>query len=252
MPRVNREVYLKQDTLDSRKKDLIRRPGEFAKDKIMPIHVKWHEMTKRGIVRHIGKRSVQLASIAGIIYASAPNGTVDFWGDRGEPVSIEAQRADARFNALDKFSMQSVEGKFAMQYITNEYGYIDGVQNENGILGNVANNGNPDLYYRFGQVCLAGSAYDTTPSSIRGGATGDVSAAAAINYNAGTNQATIYPANSEAKPLVFTVVPYGNALEPDTQTKDTLLAYDCQPEGLVIEEADNAVNPRVWTQAPEN
>jgi hypothetical protein len=250
MPRINRLVYLNEDAVAKRSQKLKKRTGEYVHDKIKPIRVQWHEMSKSGIARHIGKRGIQLAAVAGIIYASNPNGPFDIWGDPETAVSIEDQRAEAEFIARDTYNMQSVEGKFTLQYISVNEGEISGADLGNGLLGFISSGGNQELVYRFGQTCLAGSAYDVTPSSVRGGASGDVSAVAALNYSSEDGYIKVYPANSDAEPLVFTMPPNNGLLYPDATTMDTLNAYGCEPEGLVVEEEIGSY-PKYWVPIQE-
>lgn len=115
----------------------------------------------------------------------------------------------------------TIESRFGLQFLGTETHIDSGPMVGNGVLGLIM--GQSD--FRIGSDCLDGSAYDTTPSEIRGRASGDISAVASIAVN--ESEISIHPAGSNADPLRFEIADTGRLVPLDDATSDTLKAYGC-------------------------
>ncbi len=115
----------------------------------------------------------------------------------------------------------TIETRFGLQFLGGLVSADDLPDTGNGILGIFTMTVDSPI----GSNCLAGTAYDTTPSEIRGRASGDISAVASIAVKGSV--ISIHPAGSEAAPLLFIIGEDGRFEPNDVPTSDTLRAYGC-------------------------
>lgn len=161
---------------------------------------------------------------------------VDIMGDLHERRSGEEMEILGNERAQEMYETASPEERYAMLF-TNDFGFVSvrGLKGGNGILGKFSaawHSGNDlNVSRDIGQDCLAGSAYDTTPSEIQGRTYGEVNAVATLNVEE-SGTILVYPAASEASPLRFNQGTDGLLAPADAQTESTLEAYGCGPTQL--------------------
>lgn len=174
--------------------------------------------------------------VAAVAIIALASGAWKMSGDSGR----EMTKAEAGSVALDAVAAryknmtprQQFEWMYAGQIITGRQDMRTG---GTGFRGWLARTGAESAPYSFGQDCLAGTAYDTTSSEIRGWSHGDISAVASLAIDA-QGDVRVYPAGSEAPPLHFTQE--NNELVPGKATVRTLSANNCEPYGLKIVDED--------------
>lgn len=133
----------------------------------------------------------------------------------------------ARQSAIDFYKTRTDEYKYAVSFL-GHYPVRDIPTTAGGekVLGMVSQR---HLSLYLGQTCLAGKAYDTRPSEIRGRARGEISAVA--SFDATPSALDVNPAGSNARGLSFTKT--SNTLIPTPESVDTLGTYGCA-NGLVL------------------
>lgn len=154
-------------------------------------------------------------------------------GDGGQQLSLDDAAETARAQAKAVYDDKSLREKFEAAYVTPIEIKDDFRVNESGVRGKWAHMWTANTAISFGQTCLRGSAYDTTPSEIRGWTNGDISAVASLSSNA-ADEVYVYPAGSDAPSLRFSVS--GGELIPDVKTERTLTANGCELNGLPVTE----------------
>ena len=165
--------------------------------------------------------------------ALATSTALFFWGISGSPgeeMTHDQVRAGLAKDAREAYFSGTQRQKFEMAYVTPQRETMEGIEGQTGLKGKLRTVLHPAFYATFGQYCLQGSAYDTTPSTIRGRANGDISAVASLVMS-GTS-VTVHPAGSNAPALVFNET--SGELVPDSATEETLIANGCKPRGLVV------------------
>lgn len=150
-------------------------------------------------------------------------------GSPGHESSPETAKRDVFAAAKAVYQESPVREQFEAQYVRPIA--VDKEMSVGGkrVLGWLLARGNTDAHYTFGQTCLAGSAYDTSPSEIRGRASGDISAVAALAVSG--DMVTVYPAGSDAPSLRFSIA--SGELVPDQPTVETLRANGCDPSSAL-------------------
>lgn len=147
---------------------------------------------------------VGLVAIAASVIVSLPNGPVDIWGDLPD-------RSEA---AIDNFYRGNISDNAQYQY--QFLGRETWLKTGRGVLGFFEEKD------AIGEDCLANTAFDTSPSEIRGG---DISAVASITRNE-DDEIIVHPAN-DSSPLVFTVNENGRLIASNGVTEQTLNSYGC-------------------------
>ena len=191
------------------------------------VRVPWAELTPHERQK-VKERRIDIGlKVAGVALVGA-----SIWWVAGSP-GHAAPREDARqdvFKAASAAYQKSpVRERFEAQYIRPIT--VNKEMSEGGkrILGWLWAKDAADAHYTFGQTCLAGSAYDTSPSEIRGRSSGDISAVAALAVSGG--DVTVYPAGSDAPSLSFSIT--NGELVPDESTVETLVANGCNPDSAL-------------------
>lgn len=170
------------------------------------------------------------------------------WGDEARHRTEEEMLAEARQQFIAAYDESSASQQLAILYAGSpfEREISDGLMfagrtitvlgNEggsrlNGLLSrNFGDSRTEDYTYTFGQACLAGTGYDTTPSEliVRGGG-GSMSAVATVNADPVTGNLSISPASGIGDTLHFEPNAQGIYLASDENTAATLDAYGCDP-----------------------
>lgn len=196
----------------------------------------------------------------GLAYIGLADSRLDMLGDvsRSEDVSVEAQNDEALRTAAPKYDQvyadASPAGKYALQFLTTT-DVVTTVRriepnNGSGLLGLVS--GDPDdkikVNTRFGDNCLANTAYDINGGNIEGLITGlfvsgsiegEIPTAAANAYVASDSPdtLTIQSGHANSRDLSFRGLSNGSYLVPaDQQTQDVLQTYGCELERAPIQE----------------
>ncbi|MCA9326153.1 hypothetical protein KC976_00930 [Candidatus Saccharibacteria bacterium] len=201
----------------SRKKHV--RMGDYYID--VETKLPWGKLTPKEQSQKIKKAGALTALVATAIYGiGAP-------GDNLPQSQIDTA---IKTEAGNFYKTRTDAYKFAAAY-------LDIYRTNNGVAEQVGAKRGLALYDNMfsgrtvyiGQACLANTAYDTRPSSIRGLSSGDLSAVASI---ASTPESlTVHPAGSNVASLNFTY--QDKVLVPSPETKHTLSSYGCA-DGLQI------------------
>ncbi len=199
--------------------------------------VSYNDMTEPERRNYKKEKVIQgmAAVIAGTVlvasWTSSGNG-----GDQ----SPDAAAAGMRQKAATVYLSHSTRQKFEDTYITPIELKGDYLVHDRGLRGEMKHWRTTAYESQFGQMCLRGSGYDTTPSNIRtwsGG--GDISAIASLSQNG--SEVSVYPAGSNAPSLQFKLI--SGELIPDNTTVMTLAANDCEPtSGLAVARQDRFHN----------
>lgn len=163
----------------------------------------------------------------------------DLLGDIPHHRSKAEVRAALEEKVMARYRSEGAAGRFSLLLLQDQtpgHGiFVGALEGGNSVLGIVPRTlhgikssvGYEKQNRTFGQDCLMGSAYDTTPSEIRGRAHGDISSAATVNVV--DNETVVYPAASNAAPLRFAQgeTPSQLLIPADGHTRSTLEAYGC-------------------------
>lgn len=202
MPRVTRQFKVQR-----------RYGGEEIREE--KVNLSWKELTKpekRGVIkrRFFGTIATIFASTLVI-------------GQPGETISPQEGANEIRTQAIDYYRGLSVIDKYETSYLSPKtFETVDG----KGGSGFSSIHG--AYYASLGQSCLANSAYDTRPSTIRGRSSGQISAVASLSMQGGNAVVTPYGASGLAV-LTFTLS--NGELVPTADSANTLSANRCQVEG---------------------
>ncbi len=195
------------------------------------VRVKMAEMSPRARHNMLARRAAYVLLPLCLAYTSQPNGMA-LLGKPSTQISKQERITAGRSEAARSFDQATVADRFSIQFIAPATVETQASRGGESLIGAITTS-SEITSVQYGQDCLAGTAYDTTSASIRGGAHGDISAVAALRYRADSKRVTIYPAGSNAGPLEFNVNPSDQTLVPEAATIDTLIAYGCQTTGLV-------------------
>lgn len=163
---------------------------------------------------------------------------VDVLGDRSERIARTEQIEIAHNRAERILSSGSAIEKFTRQYIEPDYIIVEGERGGSFIadinLFEERFDARPELGVYVGQNCLAGSGFDTSPSSIRGRRiAGEISAPATLEILE-NNKVAIHAAGSGAVTLIFEN-PNDGPLKPSEATSRTLVGMNCNLKEILYE-----------------
>ncbi len=184
----------------------------------------WKELTRGQMLKAVAIRATALFTVGGSLFISWPEGPVDSWGDLPRAAKRADQVEQVRERAANMYAAQSIAGKYALMYLAPGHVEATGEVEGSGFLGWIGSDGK-ELNINVGQICLAGSAYDTQASMITGRASGELSAVASLAVEG--ESVSVHPAGSNAPALEFTLDESG-MLVADAQTAGTLQAYGCE------------------------
>lgn len=196
------------------------------------VSLPWGELTDKE--KHGIKRTATLRTMVatGTLAVLASAWTLS--GDYGKTLPTSEAGEKMREEVADKYLEMSAREKFEATYVDPIVYKADYIENASGLKGQLHYLIDDSYEYRFGQVCLAGRAYDTSPSSVRGDS-GEVNAVATLTAQG--DNILVHPAGSDAPPLVFET--RDGELFPDAATRETLLANNCRvADGLVVQRWD--------------
>lgn len=193
------------------------------------VELPWGELT--GNEQHNVKRKATLRTMGATIVLASLAAAWANSGDYGTSLPTSEAGQKMREEVAAKYLEMSTREKYEATYIDPiEYkaDYIIGATGLRGVLHYIDDD---EYEYRFGQGCLAGSAYDTSPLRTRYGADGNADTVASLSTRG--DKILVHPAGTDAAPLVFES--RGGELFPDSNTRATLLDNDCRvADGLVV------------------
>lgn len=192
--------------------------------------VSWRNMNRHQRRGYLVPRvlAVAVVSFLGINKAAdTPLNVIGNFGRTRSAKEVDAIAAQERANIFKQDMTPSQ--RFNIQYLDDAHKFGDikvnkGVESS-GLLALPAA-AKLAKYYLIGQSCLRGTAYDTSPSAIRGNSVEGISAAAAINLDE-NGIVSVVPAADQAVILHFDI-DQGGVLRPhDSATQRTLAANSC-------------------------
>lgn len=232
MPRVYKVSQLKPEVAAEKNFKVYQDQPDYIRGK---LKVNLSELNPKARNRVIARRVGAIAAAGALVFAANPNGFALF-GVPSQPVSQAEMIRDGERQAMQLFSKENTAQKFATQYASSP---VQGVYAQEhaggrGVIGYISTIPGTTSRLLYGQDCLTGSAYDTTPSTIRGrAANGDISAVASLQVE-GDGMVVVHPAGSNADALRFTQTQSSGELLPDQATQRTLEAYGCYTGGLAM------------------
>lgn len=189
--------------------------------------------------REIAKKGLKASAIAALGFLTV---RFDLLGDFPHHRSKAEVRAALEEKVMARYRSEGAAGRFSLLLLQDQSPgqgiFVGALEGGNSVLGIVPRTlhgikssvGYEKQNRSFGQDCLMGSAYDTTPSEIRGRAHGDISSVATVNVV--DDETVVYPAASNAAPLRFAQgeTPSQLLIPADGHTRSTLEAYGCNPK----------------------
>lgn len=192
--------------------------------------------TKRNKLRDFvdsnGDRALTIAFYVGAaigLHLVFADSRMDIMGDNVQKVPQEELNAQAIVEAEQLYADAPDAGRYAMLYLNDSDPIlVKDIKGGNGFFGSAGEfNDYPTEVYT-GQDCLAGSAFDSRPSEIRGRTSGDIGATASVTIE--DDLITVRPAATDAEPLRFAENSAGLLEADNSFTRNTLVAYGCDPE----------------------
>jgi hypothetical protein len=211
---------------------VVRTKEGYYRNERYQVELPWGDLTDKEQHKIKRKATLRMMAVTGGLALLASAWSLS--GDWGENLPKSEAGEKMREEVADKYLEMSAREKFEATYvdpIVYKADYIEGASGPKGQLHYLLD----DSYeYRFGQVCLAGRAYDTSPSSVRGDS-GEINAVATLTAHG--DEVFVHPAGSDAEPLAFEL--REGELFPNAATRETLLANDCRvADGLVVQRWD--------------
>lgn len=201
------------------------------------LKVETSELTSKELALHKQRQQTQGIAAAGLSIA----GVVAWWiyGSTGSHLSDDEAKRLVLKEASQSYEDSSLRERFEAQFVQPIV--VDQERSINGtrISGFIEKYNSRNAVYAFGQDCLSGTAYDTTPSKILTRAENEVSAIAAFAVRG--DVAIVFSVSSAAPPLNFGTET--GQLIPDQTTAETLRANGCLPtDGLVVNFVEHYAN----------
>jgi hypothetical protein len=185
----------------------------------------WGDLTGKEKIKELGKSAGKLVAATAFLGI-----TQLLVGETGSDLPDAEFDTRAKSEVTAQYMGVTALDKFEMTYLKTQDTQVSLYDGGSGILGAIT--GSSAHSYTYGQQCLAGTAYNTNPSEIRGFSGGDITAAASLAASA-YGGVEVYPAGSITPPLVFEYSDTG-VLLPDNRTARTLADHGCNTSGLPI------------------